>query len=189
MRGFSLPEVIIVSAIAGVVGILMVGFLVQNNGVYLTQSSKVTQGLSLNDASGNIDNAIKSASSVATEYPVGSPQYTSGTNTLVLELPSIDSQSSIIDNTFDYTVITRDPQKPNVLRKLTFPNASSTRKSENLVLSTTLSQISFMFYDSNGNITSPSTASRVNYTINLSQKAGYGNQTSNLSGQASLKNN
>lgn len=187
--GFSLLEVVIAVAIAGVVGVLLVSLLVQNNGVYFNQTSKITQGINLNDGSSQIDNAIKSASSVAPNYPVLNPQYTSDANTLVLALPSIDSQSSVIDNTFDYIVISNDAQKPNILRKQVFPDPSSTRKSESLVLSTTLSQITFLYYDSTGQIVAPSSATKVSYSINLTEKASFGNQSSNLSGQVNLKNN
>lgn len=189
MKGMSLVEVIIASAIAGVIGVLLVGFLVQNNGIYFNQTSKISQGTSLNDSSSKIDSVIKNASSVALNYPISNPQYTSDTSTLVLALPSIDSQSTIIENTFDYAVIAKDAQKPNVLRKQIFPNPSSSRKSENTVLSTTLSQITFLYYDSTGHIVSPTLATKVAYSINQNQKASFGNQTSSFSGQVNLKNN
>lgn len=190
MKGFTLPEILIAITISALAGVLLISFLVQNNGLFMNENAKVSQGLSLNDASSQITNAVKSASSIATQYPQSSPQFFTGAETLILALPSIDSQSQIIENVYDYYVVTKDPQNPNILRKYLFPSAGqSQRSSENQVLATNLSSLKFLYLDESGSTVSPSQAAKVNFSINLTTSTGINSNSASASGEVNLKNN
>lgn len=143
----------------------------------------------MNDASSQITNAIKSASSIAVQYPLSGPQFYTGPETLILALPSIDAQSQIIENVYDYYVITKDNQNPNILRKKLFPAGQSQRSSEDQVLATKLSSLKFYYYDESGNTVQPSQAVKVNFTINLTTSTGINSRTASTSGEVNLKNN
>ncbi len=187
--GFTLIEVLLVGVIGSVVGILLISILVQNNGLFSTHSAQVAQGVGLNDIISEVSSSIKTASSVAPSYPSTNPTYISSTNTLVLSIPSIDASGNPVDNTLDFLVFTSDNQNQKILRELLFPDLSSSRKSMNKVLATTLSSINFSYSDLNGNPVSPSVASKISYTVNLSTKAGYGTEEASASSQAILRNN
>lgn len=183
-KGFTLIEVLLITTIASIIGISLISTLVQSNRLYSQQSVKVSQGLNINDASSQISDIIRSSAGVTASYST----YTSSSTTLIVKLPSYDSSSNTIDNLFDYAVITIDPVKPMILKKLVIPNPQSKRLSENKVLASNLSKLQFYYYDNNGLIVAPIAASKINYVINLSQKAGTGSQQSSASGQVSLRN-
>ncbi len=188
-NGFTLVELIVVMAISAVAGTLLITILVQSNGVFFQQNSKISQGVSVNDTIEEIRSATKQAASVASGYPTSSPQYVSNISTLVLGLPSFGSDGNAIENTYDYVVFTKDSQNPVILRKLVFPDIASFRKSENKVLITKLSLINFYYQDKNGTLVSPTSATQISFVINEIEKAGIANQQSSASAQVSLRNN
>lgn len=188
-RGFSLLEVLIGVTVSGLAGILIMALLVGNNGLFFQQSAKVSQGLTVNDAASQVNELIKSSSFVASTNLIGSPLYSTSSDTLVLALPAFDSSGNLLNNVYDYGIVTRDSQNLNILRKIIFTNSQSVRKSENRVLATKLAKVTFIYFDDSGNVVSPTAASRVNFIINLDEKAGYSNQQSSASGQINLRNN
>ena len=90
-NGFTLVEVIIAMTITVVVGSLLLSLLVNNTGLFYQQSSRLNQGLGLNDSIAKIRGGMKEADAVASGYPISSPTYTSSATALVLRLPAIDS--------------------------------------------------------------------------------------------------
>jgi prepilin-type N-terminal cleavage/methylation domain-containing protein len=186
--GFTLAELIITVALASIAGALLIGFLVSNNGLFLQQSARINQNIALTNSITKINDLIRSSASVASGYPLVSPSYLSSGTQLVLAVSSIDPNGNVINTTYDYIVITADPAKSNILRELVFPNALSSRKSQNVVLSTTLSLLSFSYFDSNGNSVSPTVASKISFTVKEMQKSGYANEVSSASSQINLRN-
>lgn len=189
IQGFSLIELLILLTVASLAGIFLVSIFVQNNGLFIQQSIKVSNGLSANDAVSVISEDIRQASSVAAGYSLSNPVYTTSPNTLVLSFPSIDASGNTISNTFDYMVISADASTPNVLRERLFKDAQSFRKDVNRVLTNQLSLIRFYYLDSSGNIVTPSSATTVNFVINVSGSSGLKTETSSSSGQVNLRNN
>ncbi len=187
MKGFSLIEILVVLSIASIAGTLLVSSLIQNNNLFLKQSTKISQGVNLNDTTSQISDSIKNASSIAATCPC--PQvYTTNDQTIVAAIPSVNATGDILSNTFDYLVITRDSQNTAILRKIIYPNALSSRKSENQVLATTLSLVQFRYYDNNGNSVSPTAAGKINFTINVKPTNGLSSEQSSSSGQINLRN-
>lgn len=188
MRGFTLIELLVSFSITIVAGALLVVILGQNNSIFLKQQSNVLQGVSLNEAGLLISDSIKQASSVAETSPT-TPVYTTNINTLVLQVPSTDNSGNVIPNVFDYFVIAPDNLLPNILRLMVFPTSPSVRRSQDRVLLTTLSNIRFLYFNSAGVQVSPTSAEKINYTINLREKAGLVYQQSSASGEVNLRNN
>lgn len=187
--GFTLVESLIGITLASIVGVLLISTLTQNSNLFSNQNANINQGISLNQSSSQINDLVRSASSVATNNPIGSPLYTSGNEVLVLALPSINSSGDVIDNTYDYAVITKDTTNPKLLKEIIFPYALSTRKAKNQILSTKLSSLSFQYYNDSGATVAPNLATKINFVINQSEKAGNSDVGSSVSGQASLRNN
>lgn len=186
--GFTLLEVLIAVMITSLVGFLLVQALVQNNGLYISQVAKVTQGLSLNDVSILISNDIKSASSVAVGYPASAPTLLSSDTSLVLQVPALDASGNVMTSVYDYYIITQDTSNPKILREYLYPDPSSSRKSHNRVLITNLADIQFSYLGSSNQIVTPSNATQVNYAVSVSNPVGSSTQQSVSSGQVSLRN-
>lgn len=187
--GFGLLEVLVAITISAAAGVLLIKAFVENQGLYFDQSSKITQGFSINSAYTEISESIKKSSAVAPANLIGSPQFTTDSDTLVLELPSIDGSGNVISQTFDYIVITREGQNLSFLKKKLFPNPLSQRNSEDKLLAMNVASFTLDYKDQSGSQVSPSNAHRVSFSFELSQKAGYANQQSGAAGEINLRNN
>ncbi len=170
-KGFTLIEIIIVAGLTTVIGAILVGVLVNNSSMYYQESSTVASGIGLNDIVDEVNTDIKLAAGVTSIYEVPPLTFTSGQQTLILKLPATNDSGNLSE-VFDYLVIFVDATNPKILRKQVFPDASSTRKAENKVLTTILENIEFGFLDKNGNTVSPADASSINTTVKLLSKSG-----------------
>ena len=188
-KGFTLVETLIVITIAALVGAILVAIFVSSNSLFYQQSARIAQGVSLNSAVSQIRESIKAGVFVVSSYPQPSPVYTTSSQTIVLALPAIDSTGQVIEAVYDYLIITKDATNPKILRKIILPDSTSSRKSENRVLTTKLSEITFLYQDQLGNQTSPTSASEINFTVNISEKTtGQNNEASSASAQVNLRN-
>lgn len=184
--GFTLVELLIVMVLGIIISITLAAILINNSEIIYKQSSRVSQGLSLNDALTSIKNYIRQASSVAISYPETPPAtYTSSSSQLVLKLAAIDSNGDIIQNTFDYVIYLKDGDK---LKLLLIKDISSTRNALNSILAKNLDQLIFNYYDSTGTSVIPQDAKRVKVSVSLNQKAGSKYETNVATGEANLRN-
>lgn len=186
-KGFTLAETLIVAAIFLIVGTLLGAILVNNTGLYNSQTSLVTTGLNLNDVMREIDTYIRQASTVATGYPEISPSYLTGDSTLVLKIPSLNAQG-MVSNTFDYVVITHDSIKTNLLREYIFPDPTSDRQSQNKVLSSILQSVVFTYLDRNNNVVTPALAEKVKTEVTVLTTNGLQNKSNNAITITNLRN-
>lgn len=188
-KGITLPEILIGMTVAAVAGTLLINLLVSSNILFFNESVKVRQGLSLNQAAKEITASIKSSFAVVNQYPpTGAAQFTTGPEALVLKIPSIDQNGSVIDQKFDYIVFYKDPSSPKILRKQIFKDASSYRKEENKVLATSLDQLKFIYLDATNTQVAPVEAVRINFSINLDENTATSDNESSGSGTVNLKN-
>lgn len=186
-NGFTLVEVIIAMTITVVVGSLLLSLLVNNTGLFYQQSSRLNQGLGLNDSMAKIRSGLKEANAVVSGYPIASPTYTSSATALVLRLPAIDSSGNKIFNVFDYEVIT---VSQNRLYFKLYPDSvnGSTRKTADQVLTNNVDSALFEYFDSAGQAVAPAGAVKVKVTLTLKQKAGKGYETNIATSEANLRN-
>lgn len=185
--GFTLVEVLVAASITAVVGMLLVAIFTQTGQLFVSQSQKISQGLGLNDAIGEITDDLSNTASISLSYPSPSPLFTTSGTTIIFTVPSIDASGNIIANTFDHFVYTQDPSQPNILRKYIYKNAVSNRQDQNSVLLTDLSSLQFEYLDDNKVATTPVNAKWVNVIINLSS-SGLNPENSTARAQARLKN-
>lgn len=186
-QGFTLFETLVAAAVAVIAGTLLVSILVNNTGLYNKQNALVATGLNVNDALNEIDTYVRQAASIASGYPEVSPTYTTGVSTLVLKVPAENSQG-IINNTFDYVVITKNPTKTYLLYEYIFPDSLSTRKSQNKILTNILYSITFSYLDNNGATISPTSAQRIKTEISVLSQTGAVGNTRNATIITSLRN-
>ncbi len=159
-RGLTLVEVLVAMGIAAVAGVLLLVIIVNSASLFKEQSSKVEEGLNMNDALSVVRSSIKQASSVAD---------TSSASQLVLKVSSVDTSGNIIDNTFDYFVLYLDQ---GAIHLKIFPDAISSRKTADRILSTNVDSLKFQYLNSaNPSVeVTPASAAKVRVTLNLKQK-------------------
>lgn len=188
LMGFTLFETVIVAGIALIAGTFLVSILVNNTGVTNTEKSIVTQGLSTNDSTREIDNYIRQAVAIVSGFPVISPTYVTGSNTIVIKIPAIDNQGTISD-VFDFIVITKDSTRPSLLKEYIFPDSlRSIRVTTDKILTNILDSIEFTYLDKNGNTVSPSAAEKVKTIITVLSKNGSANKSRSATIITSLRN-
>ncbi len=177
-KGITLVEVIISTSIAVVVGGLLLTILANSSGLFYKESSKVSIGLNTNDALAKVRSSIKESSGVVD---------TSGSNKLVLKVPSLDQSSNIIADTFDVFVFSQDENK---LRFKIFPNEASSRKIQDQIFSTDVDQLIFSYLNSGNPPTevAPVNATKVRISLTLKQKSGEGYETNTANSEANLRN-
>ncbi len=172
--GFTLLEIIIALGLAVVIGVALNSIFVSQTGVFSKQSSVIDQGLSLNESLQVINDQIMQATQVATGYPTNAPTILSSSNALVLKLSAIN-QSGVIENVYDYVVISRDPSNQALLRLRVYPDAQSIRPSANQVLSKIVDDLTFSYQDKSGLAVTPTSASKI--TVNLTVWSKIGSQS------------
>lgn len=188
-KGFTLPEVIIATFLTAIVGGLILLIVVRSNGVFYTETAKVGQGLNVNDTLANIRSNVKVSAAVASSFTNGGTTYTSGSSTLVLKVPSVDSTGAIIPSTFDYIVYTKQVNRQtNMLVYKLFPATGSVKKSLDQVLAFNVNNLLFQYFDSSGAEASPTVAVKVRVTLTLEQSAGAANEMNIATTEAVLRN-
>lgn len=187
VKGFTLIEVLVAMGIATVVGILLVVIMVNSAGLFTEQSSKVQEGLNINDALSQVRSSIKQANAVANGYTGGGSTYTTGGNQLVLKVLSEDPAGNIIDNTFDYFVFFQDQSK---LYFKSFPDPASSRKTVNRIFSTVVDSVNFQYFNSASPPVevAPTSAAKVRITLTLKQKNGLNYEAQTGTSEANLRN-
>lgn len=185
--GLTLIEILVAMGIASIAGVLLLVIIVNSMGIFSQQSSKVSEGLNMNDAFSKMRGVIKQSSMVAQQYTEGSTTYTSGVNQLVLKIPSIDSSNNIIDLTFDYLIFYLDQ---NYLHLKTLPYSLSSRKSGDQILSTNVDSLVFKYLNSANPPAEviPIDATKIRITIQLKQKINLGFETAIATSEANLLN-
>lgn len=187
-KGFSLVEMLITLAIAGVAGAILMMILIQTNNTFFQQSAKVTQGVGLNDTFSRINQAIRTASFIAEKYPLDTPIYFSGPETLIVAYPSLDVSNKPIAGTYDYLIISKDAQNPAILREQFFPNPASIKTAANRVLLTNLSFLHFSYLGSNSELMNPILAKKVEFAVKVAEKTGLSAEETSRSGEINLRN-
>lgn len=186
-RGLTLVEALITLAIGTVVGGMLLVIMVNTGGLFYKESSRLQQGLNINDALSRINESVKESAGVETGYPSPSPTYTSSATSLVLKIPSQNQQGLIIQNTFDHFVFFLDGTK---LRFKIFPDSQSSRKSADQIFSTSVNSLFFQYYDGQTppQETVPTSAAKVRVTLQLKQKAGAAFEINTATTEAKLRN-
>lgn len=182
--GFTLAEVTITLGVTLLVGTLLLVVIVNSAGLFYKESSKVGQGVGINDALSKMTEEIKASSAIAVSYTDGSTTYTSTSNQLVLKLSSIDSSGNILSAT-DYFVFFLDQKK---LRFKTFPDPTSARKAADQIFSTNTNSLVFQYFNSSNQEVISSSATKVKITLKLKQKAGATDEQNIATSEANLRN-
>ncbi len=144
IRGFTLIEIVIVTALTAVIG----SAVAYVYGQYNTASNHLRASVAVTEGGSAITRETRYAGLQATRivsshYFLGT-SYTTGTTTVIFELPSIDRSGNLISGYYDYIGIHATGTKAY---RLTDSSPSSVRTAGTLLLTESLSELSFE-YDS-----------------------------------------
>ncbi len=186
-RGLTLVEVLVAMGLAAVVGTLLLSVMINSAGLFYKESSKLQEGLNINDTLAKVRQSIKQSSGVSATYTSSGTTYTSSSTQIVLKIPAIDALGNIISSTFDYLVFFQDSTK---LRYKLFPDAQSSRKSQDQIFSTSVDSLTFKYLDSQNppNEVVPGSATKVRIILSLKQKNGQAIELNTATSEVSLRN-
>ena len=170
--------------IAGVVGLLLlVGFLgyvsVRHFWVYNNQISELNVGGDARSALDDIDNYVRSAYRIVLYYT----SYSTDGDTLILQIPSIDSSNRVIEGAYDTVVFSLSGS--SLIREI-FPDSSSSRVSSTKTLTGNSDVDALLFSYSNMN--NYSLANQITTSITVRQGDGNYERSLTISSKSSLRN-
>lgn len=92
-----------------------------------------------------ITNEIKKSDKVVSSRDFAGQTYSSGADTLILELPSIDANQNVISGYYDYEVFLKDPTNPKTILEKREVSVQSTRHAETKIISTMIDAVNYTY--------------------------------------------
>ena len=158
MKGFTLPEVIIGMGVVVLVGGLLILMMVQSTGLFYRESSKISQGVGLNDSLSKIESSIRKSSGVVSS---------STPSQLMLKFPAIDGSGNIIADAFDLETFLLEG---GILKYKLLPDPQSSRILLDTILTKNIESLDFKYLDDSNQIVLPNLAKKVIATIFLKEQ-------------------
>ena len=143
-NGFTFVELVVTLGISTLALIGLVNLFLVFNSVYGYQQILLATAGSAGAAMSTIEDSVLPASHVLTSHTFSGTTYASGTSTLILELPAVDSSGNIVSDTKDYVAFS---SSTTMLYRLTQASINSVRISGLKQLSTTLQSLTFTYND------------------------------------------
>lgn len=166
---------------------LIIGVLI---GVYLTYNNVIKIQIAYNELNANstiaiskISKNVRQASRVVDATTINFTNYSTDHDTLILELPSIDSDQEIISDSYDYLVYFIDPADSTKLKSDIEPSGGSSRSSGEGLISEFVESITF-----NYNETDYLSINEVEIVMVTAQSAGHTEQRMTIQSSVKLRN-
>jgi prepilin-type N-terminal cleavage/methylation domain-containing protein len=142
LRGFTLVETIVVTALFLIVMLALGDLYFNFNTLYGYQNAIVSTASGAGRVINETENIVLPADQVLSFHVFSTGTYSSGLSTLVVEMPSTDASGAAITGSYDYAVIY--VSGANVYRLLEI-NAASHRTAGTVQLANSLSSLTFTY--------------------------------------------
>lgn len=176
--GFSVIEMVIVVPLIAIMAFFLSYIGIYHFQTFNSQSAELNITDYARTALDDIDNYVRQATRVLSSYST----YTTGTNTLVLQIPSIDSSGQLVAGTYDNAVFYLSGT--DLFRRI-YPDASSTRSNVIQKLASGVNTSNFSFSYDNGDY---SLVKQVTTNLTVTQNAGTQVRSITISSQSKLRN-
>lgn len=152
LRGFTLVEMIITIALSLALMLAATQLYVVYGRAVLVEQASINLALGGSSIMDSVRSAGLQANRVVTSHIFSGVTRSSGSSTVIFELPSIDAAGDIVVGSYDYVVIYASGTS---VYRVTDAAAGSARRSEEKILTTALDALSFTYDDvSFGNVSS-----------------------------------
>ena len=178
--GFTLIETIVAIAIMTIVLAALLVLITNFYKVFNAQQSTARVSGSATIAGNELQAKITQATQIVSSSTISGTLYTTDSDTLVLELPSINGSGAVIAGTYDYAVFY---VSSGALYERVQPNGASSRPTIYKQLSNSISSASFTY--NNGDVTQ---ANKVDIDILMQLNAGRTTSTHRLKQTLYLRN-
>ncbi len=177
-EGFTLVELLVVLPIIIVTGFFLAYLVSYEYRVYSTQSAELAIAADARLSLDEIDIYVRQANRVASNYST----YVTDSQTLVLQLQSVDASGQVVSGAYDYAVFYLSG---TTLKGQIFPDASSSRVAATKTLANNIDTSNFSFTYDNA---SYGLARNVETNLALQQNAGGYARSISVSSSATLRN-
>lgn len=162
--GFTLTEVIIVVAISSIIILVLLELFDRHDDLYRYEQAQlaVTEGSRLSMT--ELNTFISQGYRIVSSRVVDGNTYTTGTTTMVVQIPSISSAGAVLANTWDYAIFTLNGEK---LTEIIDADALSHRVDITRQVADTVSNLTFTYDNNDLNL-----ARKVNVDMTTSEQAG-----------------
>jgi len=148
--GFTLIELVTGVAVIGLLSVVLSAIVVTSQRSAALEKTRADLAVENRRLVDETMRNVKNARSVMSSASVLGTNYTTGAQTLILELPAIDSNQTIIDNVFDYQVFRITG---NTYEFIQDAGAGSNRQdTSSRLFSERVSSGTFTYYDATGNV-------------------------------------
>lgn len=165
-RGFTILELLISIAILSIISVIISTIAIRSGIIFEKQTGLVEVRLSNRFVLDEVATQVRAAKQVEGSFTGNGQNFTTGTTTLILKLPSVDSSGSTISGAFDRVVFYLDGAR---IFKKVFPDATSKRPKTTQILTATVKNLNFSY--NNVSIASASAVS-VNLTTTKTLPSG-----------------
>lgn len=167
-KGFTTIELLITVAIIATVAVVTADIFASHYLLFGSLSTTLETGRSGFLAIDNIRTATLGARRVLASAAIGGTPHTSGTGTLILELPAVDSVGNLLPALYDTIVLYRDPADSTKLWMESAVAAGSARQTTKRLLSDFVQDLLFLY---NNNTVSSATQVDVSLIVSRATRA------------------
>jgi prepilin-type N-terminal cleavage/methylation domain-containing protein len=176
--GFTIIEIILVVFLVGVLSLVVAKLLSGQEKIYQTQNMELGVTDDARSALDDIDSYVRMADALVASHDI----YTLGSQTLILQILSINGLNQIIPATFDYVIFDLDGTKIN---RIIVPNVASARLGSTKSLAFRVSSLTFTYDNAN-----PSLVKNVTTDLTTQETyVGIPTRSIQLTSRSKLRNN
>ncbi len=179
-KGFTLTETLIAVALAIAFLVVIVEFFLGYSKVFRYIEANFLVSNSASTIADDVAEMVRQSDKILTSRAFSGTTYTTGTSTIVLEIPTVNGSGSIVAGTYDYMVFYRNGAK---FYWISDANGSSVRQDFTKQMTDAISSITFT-YDA-GDVT---TATKVDIDVQTTKSVKSQNLNQHVHSQAYLRN-
>lgn len=180
--GFTLVEVVVVTALFAIMMIFAVGIVLYNNRFYENESDKIEAINETREIADRLNEYARAANALLASYTYNSVLYTTDATTVIFQLPALDDSHDIVEGAFDIAIVGIDPNNSNRAIQIIDPDPLSVRLAREAQFTNALSSFVLTYDDLD-----VGSVRRVTYDVVI-EKTGRHTVTERLVGAATLRN-
>lgn len=148
-KGLTLVELLVTMAILLIAAGFFNAIFISHNRLYDAEKVRVEAGSAHARTLRTMGQKIREAKGVAASGVYGGASFASDGDTLVLEVPAIDTSEHIIENKYDVFIFALDTATPSKLFRFVSPDASSLRRQARGVINEYVKHIAITYDTAN----------------------------------------
>lgn len=181
--GFTLVEILVITALAALMIVLGTGIFFLTNRFYESQTAQIFATTAAREIGDRISEYTRLAQNFTPSYVYDGTTYTTDSQTLILELQAVDSSDNFLAGVYDYVIFAQSPWISSELELIVDPGAGSARLPRRLRLTDKLVNLTFSYDNADLAL-----ARRAVYDFTVTDTTGRYPATQTLSGSGTLRN-